>query len=318
MTEKQVEVLALSGGVGGAKLALGLSRILPPERLTVVVNTGDDQEFHGLHVAPDLDTVVYTLAGTVSPETGWGVEGDTFHMLESLSQLGGETWFRLGDRDLATHLRRTELARSGWTLSEITEELCRRLGVTHRVVPATDGRLRTVLITDEGDLPFQTYFVRRRCEPAILGLRFEGAEHAGLSPAFELALGSADLLVFCPSNPWLSVEPILSVSGAREAVESFPGLRVAVSPIVGGQALKGPAAKIMTELGYERSSVGIARYYRGLADVLVLDREDENQADAVRALGLRPHVTGTILASLEDKVALARELLDLARAESPT
>jgi LPPG:FO 2-phospho-L-lactate transferase len=309
------EVLALSGGVGGAKLALGLSRVLAPDRLTVVVNTGDDQEFHGLHVSPDVDTVVYTLAGLVNPETGWGLASDSFHALEALSRLGADAWFRLGDRDLATHLRRTELLESGWTLSRVTEELCRRLGVASRVVPATDGRLRTVLVTDEGDLAFQTYFVRRRCEPKLLGLRFDGAEQAGMSPGFERALGAASCLVWCPSNPWLSVEPILAVPGARDAVERFSGPRVAVSPIVGGKALKGPAAKIMAELGYEPSSVGIARYYRGLADVLVIDRRDEAQARAIGEIGLRAHVTETVMQTLEDKIALAKEVAAIARGE---
>jgi LPPG:FO 2-phospho-L-lactate transferase len=300
--------VALSGGVGGAKLALGLSRVLPVEQLTIVVNTGDDQEFHGLPVSPDLDTVMYTLAGIVNQETGWGIREDTFHLLEMLNRYGAEAWFRLGDKDLATHIRRKQLLDSGYTLSEVTAELCRHLGVAHQVVPMSDQPVQTVVTTDEGELPFQTYFVNRRCEPVVRGLRFDGADRATPTKEFVRALQKAALLVFCPSNPWLSVDPILAVSGARKAIQSFRGDRLAVSPIVGGKALRGPAAKIMAELGFEVNCLGIARYYQGLCDVMLIDEEDAAHAPAIEAKGIKAHVTRTVMNSLEDKEALAREI----------
>jgi LPPG:FO 2-phospho-L-lactate transferase len=215
LADRGSRILALAGGVGGAKLALGFARLLPSDRLTVVVNTGDDEEFHGLHVSPDLDTVMYTLAGIANPETGWGLQGETFRVLESLQALGGEAWFRLGDRDLATHLRRTELLRAGWSLSAVTAELCRRLEVSAIVAPMSDHSVRTVAVTDEGDLAFQDYFVRRRCEPIVRALRFEGAEAAHPSCGFQDALDSASLLVIGPSNPFVSIDPILAVNGVR-------------------------------------------------------------------------------------------------------
>lgn len=302
-------VLALAGGVGGAKLALGLSRLLPPEALTVVVNTGDDEVFHGLHVSPDLDTVMYTLAGLANPETGWGLRRDTFLALGMLEQLGGETWFRLGDRDLGTHLRRTELLRAGWSLSQVTEEFCRRLGVAHRVAPMSDDRVRTTVLTDEGELPFQDYFVRRRCEPRVHRIRFEGAERARPSAALQEALERARVLVFCPSNPLVSITPILAVGGVEARVERFRGVRVAVSPIVGGQAIRGPAAKMLAELGEEPSCVAVARRYRGLCDVFVLDETDAALAPAVAELGMAAVVAPTVMASDEDKVGLAKLVL---------
>ena len=307
-------VLALSGGVGGAKLALGLSHLLPPERLTVVVNTGDDQEFHGLHVAPDLDTVMYTLAGVVNSDAGWGVGGDTFHVLEMLGRYRAPTWFRLGDKDLATHILRRQRLDEGRTLSEVTRELCRHLGVRHPIVPMSDQPLRSVVETDEGDLAFQTYFVERRCRPVVRGMRFDGAGDAAPAPDFARALREASTLIFCPSNPWLSVDPILAVSGVREAVRSFGGRRLAVSPIVGGKALKGPAAKIMAELGYEVSVVGIADYYRDLCDTLLLDECDRGCASSIEERGLSAYSTRTVMRTLDEKIALAREILRIADA----
>jgi LPPG:FO 2-phospho-L-lactate transferase len=303
-------VLALAGGVGGAKLALGLSRALAPHELTIVVNTGDDEEFHGLHVSPDLDTVTYTLAGLANPETGWGLAGDTFNALERLRAFGADAWFRLGDKDLATHIHRSELLRQGWTLSEVTESLRSALGVKHRIAPMTDDRLSTVVITDEGELPFQTYFVRRRCEPVVKSLRFDGAEQARPSPVFAEALEHAASLVFCPSNPFLSVAPILAVQGVRGRIEGFGGLRVAVSPIIGGQALKGPAAKILRELGHDASCVGVARQYQGLCDVFVIDEADRHHATDIQRLGMRAVVANIVMNTDEDKVRLARLLLE--------
>ena len=229
------KVLALAGGVGGAKLAWGLAQVLPPERLVVGVNTGDDDDFHGLHVSPDLDTITYTLAGLSNPETGWGLAGDTFNALEMLKKYQVDTWFNLGDRDLATHIRRTQLLKGGATLSQVTQELCQSLGIGHRVVPMSDQPVRTVISTPEGDLPMQNYFVQRRSEPRVLGIAYKGSGEASAAPALAEALVDCELVVFCPSNPFLSVGPILAVPGIREGLRDLarPRLRVAVSPIVG-------------------------------------------------------------------------------------
>ena len=305
-------VLAISGGVGGAKLAFGLSRLLGPDELTIAVNTGDDETFHGLHVSPDVDTVVYALAGLTNPETGWGVAGDSFRALETLSRLGGETWFRLGDLDLAMHLRRTELLAAGCTLTETTRAICDALGVRHPVVPMSDAPVRTIALTEHGEMAFQEYFVRHACEPRITGVRFDGADDAAPSLALNEALTNADAIVFCPSNPLVSIEPVLAVQGVRDAIERFAGPRIAVSPIVGGRALKGPAAKMMAELGEEVSSAGVARRYAGLVDTLIIDEGDAAEAPAVEALGIAAHVAPTIMTTEADKTALAREVLVLA------
>lgn len=305
--------LALVGGVGGAKLALGLSKALELQDLTIVVNTGDDERFYGLHVSPDVDTVMYTLAGVANPDTGWGIKGETFHALEWLRAYGADAWFNLGDRDLATHIRRSELLGQGCTLSDVTETLCRALGVKHRIAPMSDEPVRTLLSTDEGELPMQTYFVKRRCEPAVRGVRFEGAESAQPSPEFARALADSDALVFCPSNPFISVAPILAVQGARRAIEEFAGLRAAVSPIVGGRAIKGPAAKMMRELGYDVSCAGVAAQYAGLCDVFVIDDVDAAHAPEIEALGMRAAVTNTIMNSEADKIRLAEYICGLAK-----
>ena len=305
-------MLALAGGVGGAKLALGLSKVLPPSRLIVVVNTGDDEEFYGLHVSPDLDTVMYTLAGVYNRETGWGLEGDTRVTLGALSALGEDTWFGLGDRDLATHLRRTAMLRRGYTLSEVTASLCRALGVTHVVAPMCDGAVRTKVLTKMGELAFQEYFVKHRCEPAVEGLRFDGDGETEPSPAFREALRTAGALVFCPSNPFLSVAPVLAVSGVRPAIERFTGTRIAVSPIVGGKALRGPAAKMLAELGHDVSALGVARSYRKLCDVFVVDEADRDLAPEIEALGMDVVVTDTVMYDDADKIRLAEQVCRIA------
>ena len=307
------KVLALAGGTGGAKLALGLARVLPPEQLVIVVNTGDDECFHGLHVSPDLDTIMYTLAGLVNQETGWGLVGDTFKALGMLRTYDVDTWFNLGDLDLATHVRRTQLLGQGLSLSQVTNELCRRLGVEHQVVPMSDGPVRTVLSTDGGDLPMQTYFVRHRSEPKVSSITYVGAESAEASPNFSAAMAEADLVVFCPSNPFLSVGPILAVPGVRENMAHEPSsqLRVGVSPIVGGAAIKGPAAKIMSELGHEVSCVGVAKIYQDICDVFVIDQQDSHLAPEIERIGLKPLVAPTIMNTEADKIALARLILQL-------
>ena len=311
MRPMKTPVIALAGGVGGAKLAFGLSRVLARDELTVVVNTGDDDEFYGLHVSPDLDTVMYTLAGVADLDKGWGIAGDTFQALEGLRGLGAEGWFNLGDRDLATHLRRTDLLKQGRTLSEAAETLSGALGVDHRIVPMSDDRARTVVATDEGDLPFQVYFVKRRCEPVLSGIKLDEAERASPSPPFSDALERAASIVFCPSNPFVSVAPILAVAGVRRRIEGFGGLRVAVSPIVGGQAIRGPADKMMRELGHDPSCVGVARMYRGLCDLFVIDQVDAGRRDEIEALGMGVAVTDTVMQTDDDKIGLARYLCGL-------
>ena len=306
-----VEVLAFAGGVGGAKLALGLARVLPPDRLTIVVNTGDDETFHGLHVSPDLDTVMYTLAGLSNPETGWGLTGDTFNTLGMLKRYGVDTWFNLGDLDMATHLRRTQLLAQGATLSDVTSELCLRLGVEHRVAPMSDQSVRTLLNTEAGEMAMQEYFVKHRSEPTVKDIRYAGADMASPSVALTDALAEARMVVLCPSNPFLSIGPILAVPGVREGLESFSGIRVAVSPLIGESAFRGPAAKIMAELGKTASSAGVAQEYAGITDYFLIDERDTNQSPRIAALGMKPLHAPIVMDTEADKVALAEYVLGL-------
>ena len=306
-----MRVLALAGGVGGAKLCLGLTKVLEPDELRIVVNTGDDEEFYGLHVSPDLDTVTYTLAGLANPDTGWGIRGDTFDTLSSLGSLGEDTWFGVGDRDLATHIVRTNMLRQGRSLSDVTEHIRRSLGVEHSIAPMTDDRVRTTVLTESGPMPFQTYFVKLRCEPKVTGVRFDGAEDATMSAAFEEGLNSCDALVICPSNPYLSVAPILSIPSVRSRIERLSSVRIAVSPIVGGRALKGPAGKMLSELGEDVSCVGVARQYIGLCDVFVIDEIDRGLSEDIKSLGMEAAVLNTVMKTDEDKAALARSILDI-------
>ena len=301
----------MAGGVGGAKLALGLARLLPPGRLVIVVNTGDDESFHGLHVSPDVDTMMYTLAGLANPETGWGLAGDTFNSLSMLRQLSLEAWFNLGDRDLAIHIRRTQLLKQGLTLSQATASISGALGVGHDIVPMSDDPVKTVVTTSEGDLPMQQYFVQRRAEPVATSVKYAGASSAKPSPGFVEALDQGGMLVLCPSNPVLSLGPILAMPGVRQALEGFRGPRVAVSPIVAGAAVRGPAAKIMTELGKDASVVGVAREYAGICDYFWIDREDSSRASEVAELGIKPVVDSIIMHTEEDKVGLAQRILAL-------
>jgi LPPG:FO 2-phospho-L-lactate transferase len=306
-----VTVVALSGGVGGAKLALGLGRVLPPEDLLIVANTGDDFEHLGLAISPDIDTVMYTLAGLANPELGWGRHDETWSFMETLGALGGATWFRLGDRDLAVHVERTHRLRSGETLSSITQDLCRRLGVGPRVVPMSDDPVRTRVRTDEGWIDFQDYFVHRRCEPVIHELAFHGAAEARAQPEFLAALADPRLtaVVICPSNPFISIEPILAVRGVRAALAACAAPVVAVSPIIGGRAVKGPTAKMMTELGMTASAGAVARRYGDLLDAYVVDFADMDQVAAIV-----PKVTlgQTMMTTLADREALARTVLGAA------
>ncbi len=304
-----LRVVALAGGVGGAKLAAGLQAVLAPGALSVIVNTGDDFEMWGLTICPDLDTVMYNLAGVNNPETGWGRLGESFETLRAMELLGGEDWFRLGNLDLAVHLRRSEWLNQGIGLTEITERLRRAFGIQSAILPMSDTPVRTLVHTDEGDLPFQHYFVRRRCEPCVIDLTFVGAGEASLSEAVHAALATADIVVICPSNPYLSVDPILSVGNLRTLLPRVRAPKVAVAPIVGGKALKGPAAKMMREMGLPVTPVTIAAHYDGLLDGFILDTEDAAAADHVRMPAL---VTNTVMSSLDDKAALAEAVLHFA------
>ena len=304
--------MALAGGVGGAKLALGLTRTVSPSDLVIGVNTGDDECFYGLHVSPDLDTVMYTLAGLSNLETGWGLAGDTFTALDMLRKYGADAWFNLGDQDLATHVRRTQLLREGATLSQVTAQLSEALGVEHTISPMSNDTVKTVIDTADGELAMQEYFVKLLAEPPVKGIRFEGAESARPSPELAAAMSAGGLLVLCPSNPFLSLGPIFAVPVIRQGLESFSGPRVAVSPIVGGAALRGPAAKMMVELGHEATCVGVARQYQGLCDHFFIDYQDAELAPAIAALGIQPVITSIIMESEADKISLARQILELA------
>lgn len=304
-------VLALCGGVGGAKLVLGLNAVLGAGRLTVIVNTGDDFEYLGLHVAPDLDTVLYTLAGLGDPERGWGRADESWNFMGALRELGGDTWFALGDRDLAVHVERTRRLRAGETLTSIVADMARRLNVEARIVPMTDNPVRTVVHTPEGPLPFQHYFVRHGCAPVVTGVSFAGVSEARPTPAFFDAVSDPHLIaiVICPSNPYLSIDPIRAVPGIREALQRATVPVIAVSPIIGGQAVKGPTAKIMAELGIATTTKAIAGHYRGLIDGLVIDESDAADADRI---DIQAAVTPTLMKSIDDKRCLAHAVLAFA------
>jgi len=305
-------VVALCGGIGGAKLALGLYRHLGPDRLTVVVNTGDDFEHLGLHISPDLDTVLYTLTGRDNPETGWGRDRETWNFMAALEQLGGETWFQLGDKDLALHVERTRRLRAGEPLSRVTADIAGRFGLKARILPMSEDPLRTVVQTPDGPLPFQHYFVRARCEPSVTGIEFDGVEAARPQPDVVQALADPNLqaVVICPSNPYLSIDPILAVPGLRAALAACPAPVVAVSPLVGGRAIKGPTAKIMGELGIAATAQSIRAHYGGLLDGFVLDLED---AQIAGSFDLPALTAQTVMRTLEDRERLAQAVVDFAR-----
>jgi LPPG:FO 2-phospho-L-lactate transferase len=308
-------ILALAGGVGGARLASGLAAALAPGELTVAVNVGDDFEHLGLHVAPDIDTVMYTLAGLHNPGLGWGRADETWNFMAALAQLGGETWFRLGDRGLAVHVERTRRLHAGESLSQVTRDLCARLGVRHCVVPVTDNRLRTLVQTAAGELDFQHYFVRLRCEPVVIGFRFDGADTAELSAPLVALMDNASIegVLLCPSNPWLSIAPMLAVPALRRFLHSGRLPVVAVCPIVGGAAVKGPAAKIMGELGLESSALGVVRHYGEWVDGWVIDRADAAIEDAVTAAGHSVTIMDTIMSSPDRSREVAEAALGLVR-----
>jgi len=320
MTAVSQATLALSGGVGGAKLSLGLARELPRGALHILANTGDDFEHLGLHISPDIDTLLYTLSGLSNQALGWGLEGESWNVMAAMEALGGETWFRLGDRDLATHLWRTRQLAAGQSLEEVTADLVERLGIGSRVYPMCEMPVRTTVHSDEGDLPFQHYFVRRQCEPRVSGFTFEGIANANPNPAVmnKLQAGVYDRIIICPSNPFVSVDPILQLPGLWNALRQAPAPVIVVSPIVAGLAIKGPAAKMMAELQVPATALGVAehycRHYPGLLDYFVIDEIDATLAADIEALALQVIVTPTVMNTLEHRQQLARTCLALGAA----
>ncbi len=309
-----MKVVALAGGVGGAKLVDGLADCLGASDLSVVVNTGDDFNFLGLRICPDLDTVCYTLAGIADPSTGWGRKDETWNALTTLEQLDAPAWFRLGDKDLGHHLDRTSCLFQGWSLSAVVEHFCQRFGIQTVILPMTDNEVATYVHTqDEKSLPFQEYFVHLRCEPKVKGFEFRGVEQSRPAPGVLTAIQEADCVIICPSNPWVSVTPILSVPGVRKALNEK--LVVAVSPLIGGKAIKGPAAKMYTELGIEPSSVSVSRHYQGLISGILIDTEDEKDAKQISRLGIIPMMTNVFMRDSEDRKRLAIELLQFCESQ---
>lgn len=308
--------LALSGGVGGAKLAVGLAHLLAPEQLTIVCNTGDDFDHYGLRICPDLDSVMYALAGRNNEQQGWGLADESWCVLDQLDAIGGETWFKLGDLDIATHLLRSESLRRGESLSAATKKLCEGFGIKHRLVPMSDDAVATIVETEAGDLSFQHYFVREQCKPAVRGFYFEGIERAVphselLQPLLE---DDVDAVIICPSNPFVSVDPILQLPGVREALKNTSVPVIAVSPIVGGNAIKGPAAKMLREMNYPSSAFAVANYYRDILDGFVIDHADVDHIAAISELDIAVHATASVMKTFDDRVQLAQAVLQFASA----
>jgi LPPG:FO 2-phospho-L-lactate transferase len=304
-----MKIVALAGGVGGAKLSDGLAKILPPNDLTIIVNTGDDFEYLGLYISPDLDTVCYTLAGIANPDTGWGREEDTFNLLANIQRLGGPSWFRLGDMDTATHLERTHRLQEGQTLSQITSEFCHSWGVLYKILPMSDQPVHTIVETvEDGDLGFQEYFVKRKCEPKVKGFRFEGSASANPAPGVLKAIAESDAIVICPSNPWVSIDTILSIPSILSSICSK--LVVAISPIIGGRTVKGPAAKMCTELGMPASALTIAQHYGKFLSAFILDKVD---SDLSGHFNVPTTFLNTLMKSQNDRIGLAQDVLHLIR-----
>ena len=305
-------ILALSGGIGGAKLALGLTQAMPPEKLMIVGNIGDDFVHCGLHISPDLDTLMYTLSGNSDPEKGWGLARESWNVMRAMEEMGGETWFQLGDRDLATHLERTRRLSEGDSLSDITTDFCHKFGIASQIIPASNDSVRTIIETTEGNLSFQNYFVQNRCQPIATGLRFQGADKALPHPEFIKILQSPFLkaVLICPSNPFLSIDPILAVQGVREALQDCSAPVIAVSPIISTDSVKGPTAKIMRELGLPVSAIAVANYYRDFLDGFILDTQDEKEASEIRKMSISVKITEILMKDLATKTKLANTVLD--------
>ena len=304
-------IVALTGGTGGAKLVEGLAALLDPAELTIVCNTGDDCIFHGLYISPDIDTITYTLAGLSDTEKGWGIKGDTFATLEQLRRLGNVAWFNLGDKDLATHIMRTRLLSEGRKLSEITDQIRRALGIRAAILPASDERVETRIQTPRGEISFQEFFVKERCAPEVLGIRFSGAEKSCAAPGVLDAIRNADAIIVCPSNPMTSIEPILAVPEVRATLEKTEASVVGVSPIIGKVAISGPAHKLMSACGVEASPVGVAKFYASFLGRLVIAQEDYGVCRQIAGLGVKPVCADIRMNSLSDKDRLARQVLAL-------
>ena len=302
----------MAGGIGASKFLIGLADVLPPKDITVIANTGDDIELFGLRICPDLDTVTYTLGGVINPVTGWGLSGDTFECLQRLKRYYGDAWFNLGDRDLATHIFRTNQLRQGIPLSEITDSIRRVLGVESTILPMTNSYTPTQITTDEGEMHMQEYFVRRRCEPRVISIRSDNVAFANPAPHVISAIIDSDLVIVCPSNPFISIGPILSVPGLRDALRETNATKIAITPIVGGKALKGPAADMLRDLGHEVSASAVARIYNDFLDIFVLDAMDAELKGEIEANGARVITTNTIMDTAEQKATLARTVIEAA------
>ena len=303
-----MKYLAFTGGVGGAKLALGLSHVVGADELTFVVNTGDDFHYLGFHISPDVDTLTYTLAGQSNQDTGWGTEDESWHFMDALKDLDEETWFRLGDRDLALHVYRRERLAAGLTLTETTREIASKLGIRHQILPMSDDPVQTFVNTSGGALPFQHYFVRDRCKPRVSGFEFRGVANARVNPAINFA--EFDGLIICPSNPFVSIDPILAIPGLKGSIKQTEMPVVAVSPIVGGKAIKGPAAKMMRELGVPSTAIEVAKHYHDIVTGFVLDEVDRSAESSIQDLGLSTDVRPTVMVTLDDRVALAHAVVE--------
>jgi LPPG:FO 2-phospho-L-lactate transferase len=309
----ELNIVALAGGVGGAKLADGLAQVLQPEHLTIIVNTGDDFTHFGLRISPDLDTVCYTLAGMANPETGWGRNNDTWRVLDNLKKMGMADWFQLGDADIATHLVRTIRLNEGISLSQITSDFCKAWGVKVKVLPMSDDVVQTWVYTNEGTLEFQEYFVHRHSEPLVNGFKFEGIERSKPAPGVLEAIDQCDAVVICPSNPWVSIDPILSVPKTKAAVEKHPVY--GVSPIIGNQTLKGPAAKMFSELGIQPSALAVAQHYEDLMDGILIDESDNRLVGDINKLGIQSYVTKILMHDQQDRGRLAKEIINVIQAK---
>ena len=306
-------IVALAGGVGGSKLADGLYRRLAPDELSIIVNTGDDFQLYGLHISPDADTVLYTLAGLGNPETGWGIAGDTFETLQALGRYGEETWFQLGDRDFSTHILRTQRLRAGWKLTRVLASFTDALQVQARILPMSDDPIATVIRTAAGELAFQDYFVRRHHSDDVVGVTYAGMEVASLSEEAREAIGSAEAIILCPSNPVVSIGPILAVPGMRDLLRRVPAPIIAVSPLVKGQALRGPADRMLAGLGRVPSAATIAELYSDFLDGMVIDRQDSAESERITTLSIRVLATDIIMGEMDDRERLAGEVLEFAR-----
>lgn len=304
-------IVALAGGIGAAKLVLGLSRLLTPRELMIIGNTGDDLQLFGLRICPDLDTLMYTLAGRVNPDTGWGIQGDRFECLSALNLLGGESWFQLGDRDLATHIWRTWLLEQGYSLTQVMAQMSGAFGVLYQILPMAEVYMPTYIGSEQGILHVQEYFVREQCRPVVRAVEYRNAEQAAPGPEIRRAIAEASMVLLCPSNPFISIGPILAVPGLRELLASTPAPVVAVTPIVQGRALKGPAARMLRELGYAVSPAAVVDLYKDFLDVFVLDERDRDLKAEIEAKGVEVFVTDTLMESEEDKVRLAEQLLKM-------